>query len=358
MAIDAVIGQWLDAGAELTVALQPPLAHEVALQRTARTVLPLTRACAVVAGTIAEDGAVAAVATRRPADDPPARRALRTLTEILPRPFVDPIDLEIEDFHVVAVPLRSALTGRGAVAAFYRDPAGLPDRSERKLFLGFGQQAGLALDRIRAVDDRASLAVVTDRERIARDLHDVVIQRLFATGLQLQALGRLTDDPVVAERVAAAVDALDLTIKDVRGSIFDLHHRHSGSLRDQVRAIVGEYAGALGFTPVLRTTGPVDTAVPEPVRAHLLPVVREAVSNLARHAQATSAEIELAVAGGALVLFVRDDGVGLPDKPGGLEESGLRNVRDRAAQLGGTFTLRSRRSGGTAFRWTVRLTES
>lgn len=357
MAIDAVIGRWLDAGAELTVALQPPLEHEIALQRTARTVLPLTRACAVVAGTIADEGAVAAVATRRPEDDAPARRALRTLTETLPRPFVEPINQRIDDFHVVAVPLRSALTGRGAVAAFYRDPGSLPDRNELKLFVGFGQQAGLALDRIRAVDDRADLAVVTDRERIARDLHDVVIQRLFATGLQLEALGRLTDDPVVAERVAAAVDALDLTIKDVRGSIFELHHQQSGSLRSQVREVVREYAGGLGFTPALRTAGPVDTAVPAQVRSHVLPVLREAISNIARHAQATSAEIELAVSGGELVLLVRDDGVGLPDDPEQIVESGLRNARARATQLGGSLTLHPRSSGGTAFRWTVRLTE-
>jgi len=348
-------GRWLEAAAELTTALQPPLEHSVALDRICRTVLPLTGGCAVVVGTVSAGGRIAAVVTRRPEDESDVRRAMRRLPELLPHDFTRPADLQVDGYCMLAVPLRSALAGRGAIVTFHRETGTVPGVAERDLFAGFAEQAGLALDRVRAIDDRADLAVVTDRERIARDLHDVVIQRLFATGLQLQALGRTSSDPTVTERLGAAVDALDLTIKDVRGTIFELHNHDSGSLRAQVREVVREYVGGLGFTPVLRTTGPVDTAVPEHVRAHLLPVLREAVSNLVRHARATAAEIELVVRDDSLTLAVVDDGIGLPE-PADVVESGLRNVRCRATQLGGSVDLTGRDPQGTVFCWRVPLT--
>jgi signal transduction histidine kinase len=194
------------------------------------------------------------------------------------------------------------------------------------------------------------MAVVFDRERIARDLHDVVIQRLFATGLHLQGLrGRVTS-PEVASRIDQAVDELDLTIRDIRSTIFGLRSRPADSLRAEIRDLVTEYAPALGFTPAVRTRGPIDTTVPEELRDPLLAVLREAVSNVARHANARHAEVEVTLDGDRLRLSVLDDGEGVPATT---TESGLRNVRRRARELGGTCELGSREPRGTSFVWTV-----
>ena len=131
-----------------------------------------------------------------------------------------------------------------------------PSYEERTLLASFADQAGLALDRAQAIEERAELAVTSDRERIARDLHDQVIQRLFATGLQLQAAGSLAVSPDVADRIDQAVDALDLTIKDIRGTIFELQRQdHEPSLRADLRQLAREYSTVLTFSPIVRTPG-------------------------------------------------------------------------------------------------------
>ena len=180
-----------------------------------------------------------------------------------------------------------------------------------------------------------------------------MIQRLFATGLQLQARGSSSRSPDVADRIDRAVDALDLTIKDIRGTIFELQRRDQGSsLRADLRHLVREYAPVLAFDPAVRTTGPVDTAVPPEVRDQLLPVLREALSNVARHAAADHADIELAVDDHEVRLTVLDDGVGIGTVT---KESGLRNARRRAAGLGGSLELTAREPRGTSFVWRVPL---
>jgi signal transduction histidine kinase len=194
--------------------------------------------------------------------------------------------------------------------------------------------------------------VVSDRDRIARDLHDLVIQRLFATGLQLQGLRLMAGDNEVGTRIDKAVDDLDLTIKDIRSTIFELQNRAPGSLRSDLRALVKEYVPVLGFTPVVRTVGPVDTAVPDNVHTELLAVLREAMSNIARHALADRAYAELSVSDTEVVLQVTDDGTGAPDDR---HESGLRNARRRAAELGGSFELRPNHPQGTVFVWRAPL---
>ena len=215
-----------------------------------------------------------------------------------------------------------------------RPPA--PRSEERDSSHSFADQTALALDRAQALSDRAELAVISDRERIARDLHDVVIQRLFATGLQLQAIRSVAVNPEVSTRIDQTVDDLDLTIRDIRGTIFELQNRQSASLRAEVRTLVEEYVPVLGFTPTVRTSGAVDTAGHPDVRGHVLAVLREAVSNIARHALADHAEVDVEVRGDELVLAVVDDGAGLRE---GRSESGLRNARRRAQGLGGTLEL-------------------
>jgi signal transduction histidine kinase len=216
----------------------------------------------------------------------------------------------------------------------------------------FADHVGLALDRAHAVQDRAELAILSDRDRIARDLHDLVIQRLFATGMRLQGLQMLAVRPDVVAGLGTAVDDIDKTIKDIRGSIFELQSRRDASLRAELRALVGEYSTVLGFAPVVRTSGPVDTAVPVPVQVELLAVLREALANIAKHAQASSAVVELAVSADTVVLRVLDDGVGLPASR---HESGLQNARARAVALGGSFSLADKSPRGTVLSWSAPL---
>ena len=185
--------------------------------------------------------------------------------------------------------------------------------------------------------DREELAVISDRDRIARDLHDVVIQRLFATGLQLQG-DRAAVPSTATSRTGStqAVDDLDLTIKDIRGTIFELQNRQSTRCGQEIRTLVREYVPVLGFAPALRTLGPIDTAVPPEVRDQLLPVLREAVSNVARHALADQAEVEVEVRDRELVLTVSDDGTGvLPDR----DREWLAQRSRRRTGLGGTLDL-------------------
>ncbi len=315
--------QWLQATADLVEALQPPLDTGVALQRITHSALSVARArcTAVVALLEGLDGAVH-----------------------------EPVDVETGEIRALLVPLRAHLTDPTALITFFGDEHNALEIEERELLISFADQAALALDRAQAVADRAELAVISDRERIARDLHDTVIQRLFATGLTLQAVASGVSDPAVAGRVARAVDDLDQVVRDIRGTIFELRHTGGESLQAQVRSLVREYARFLGWAPVVRIEGPVDTAVPPEVAEHFVPVLREALSNLSRHAEARAAWVRVAIEDGELVLEVSDDGVGPTE---GASHSGLRNARGRAAGLGGTSALTRRDGGGSVFSWRV-----
>jgi signal transduction histidine kinase len=225
------------------------------------------------------------------------------------------------------------------------------ERSEEELpLLGlFAGQAAVAIDRETARVDREALLVLSDRERIARDLHDVVIQRLFATGLQLQTAAKLAGRPEVADRVRQAITALDATIRDIRGAIFELQAPEGESLRAEIRALVERAAEALGFRPALRVDGPIDSAVRQETTGDVLAVVGEALSNVVRHAQASSAAITITVRGDRLAIEVADDGRG-----GARENSGLANLRQRAERRGGSFALDST-SAGTRISWAIPL---
>lgn len=196
------------------------------------------------------------------------------------------------------------------------------------------------------------LALVDDRERIARDLHDTVIQRLFAVGLSLQAaLTRGANSPA-AERIQLAVDEIDTTIRDIRSSIFALHSRRplATSLRDDVIGIAREAARALGFEPSVTFDGPVDSVATEVIREHVLATLRESLSNVTKHAHATVVVLELVVDGQQLVLIVRDDGGGI-ENPG--VGNGLRNMSERAFALGGSCEITRPPAGGTRVEWRV-----
>jgi signal transduction histidine kinase len=217
----------------------------------------------------------------------------------------------------------------------------------------FAEQAALALQVARAREDKARLAVFEDRDRIGRDLHDLVIQRLFAVGLTLENTARLVTRPEVVQRLSGVIDDLDATIKDIRHSIFDLGTGRGAAtdLRAALGRVMEEEAVVLGFRPRLTTEGPLDSAVPAEIRPHLLAVLRESLSNAARHAQATSVDVRCQV-GTDVVLMVTDDGRGIEQ---GVPTSGIRNMRERAEQLGGTCEISRHSPTGTRVTWAVPL---
>jgi signal transduction histidine kinase len=227
---------------------------------------------------------------------------------------------------------------------------------DEELVVGLASAAGVAIDNARLHARVRELDVLEDRERIARDLHDTVIQRLFATGLSLQGAARQAERPEVADRIQQAVDDIDVTVRQIRSAIFELQATRlpGRSLRRELLGIGGDATNALGFEPVFRFEGTVDNAVPDNVAEHLLAVLREALTNVARHAVATRAEVVVRVADGALELTVADNGVGFSgDRPGG---HGLENMVRRAEDLGGDIAIEARSDRGTVVRWTVPLT--
>ena len=200
-------------------------------------------------------------------------------------------------------------------------------------------------------------AVAEDQERIARDLHDTVIQELFSIGLGLQALQVRVDQPDVAERIAAAIDQIDDTIREVRTAIFDLHQQAAAGtgMHDAIIDVTDGLSRSLGFEPKVVIEGPLDHSVPDDVWVHLVPTVREALTNVARHAGASWAQVCIVV-DDHLTLEVTDDGCGVG--PNTDRRSGLDNLAARAALLGGDFTIEGADAGGTRLHWQVPLTRA
>jgi signal transduction histidine kinase len=228
-------------------------------------------------------------------------------------------------------------------------------RAEEQLLASFAEQVSFAWTFERAQTDLRRLSLIEERERIGRDLHDIVLQRLFATGITLQATSRrVADQPEVTERIERAVDEIDTTVKEIRTTIFALQASEDAvtGVRSQILEVVEDLGSLLGRSPRIRFEGPIDAAVAGSVAEHLVPVVREVLTNIAKHAAATDVELELSVAAGEVRLQVADDGVGLdPDAVPGF---GLRNLRDRAAVLGGRFEVGSGPDGlGTVVVWRV-----
>lgn len=199
---------------------------------------------------------------------------------------------------------------------------------------------------------RDSVATLEERERIARDLHDTVIQHLFAVGMSLQAVESQITDLVVHDRVRWAVDHLDETIREVRSVIFGLQTaRGPGGLRTRVAGVVAESARGLGFEPRLRFDGLVDAGVAPDVGEHVLATVREALSNVARHARASRVDLSIVVHGERLTLRVVDDGVGI--RADARRGHGLANLAARAEALGGSCRIEPGPASGTVVEWTV-----
>lgn len=254
----------------------------------------------------------------------------------------------------LAAPLRTA-TGITGVLLAVRDKGGAQFEPEQvPVLASFADQAALALEAAETQRAQRLLDVLADRDRIARDLHDHVIQRLYASGMSLQGTMRLVNGPDARGRIQKVVEQLDETVRDIRTSIFDLHtegaHRQ-GSLRRRLLDVTTDVAADTGPSPSVRMSGAVDTLVPPDIAEHAEAVVREGVSNAVRHARASWIAVTVE-ATDDLVIEVVDDGVGIPD---GVARSGLSNVEQRAVACNGTVTVAAKPGGGTRLSWRVPL---
>jgi len=234
------------------------------------------------------------------------------------------------------------------------------DAADVELVESFASQAALVLEFTRAQEDSRRLAILEDRDRIARDLHDLVIQRLFGLGLGLQGLNGTVHQPMVAARLAGFIEEVDHTIREIRRTIFSLHEPPSGgiSLRGQLLRAVRESARLLGFEPTVALDGPLDSVVPDPVRPDLLASLREALANAARHAGATSVSVSVSVdrAATALEMVVRDNGKGLPERQP-RHSGGLVNMSARADRWSGRCAVDSEPGRGVSVVWSVPLVQ-
>ena len=223
----------------------------------------------------------------------------------------------------------------------------------------FAAQASVALERDRVRQGSQRMALLEDQERIARDLHDSVIQRLFAVGLSLQATGRMVQDSRAHQRLVDAVDELDLTVRHIRTVIFDVEAPRAGldhGLRGKVLQVTREAGRAMGFEPRVTFAGPLDATVTAPLGDDVLATLREALSNIARHARAHRVDVDLSVTGPTVLLRVIDDGIGFtPGSAEGAAGHGLRNMRSRAERHRGRFDVSAGRHGGTVLEWQAEL---
>jgi signal transduction histidine kinase len=242
------------------------------------------------------------------------------------------------------------------VIALHRENPFSADECE--MVVAFASHVSLAIDHARNERNRRRLAVYTDRDRIARDLHDHVIQRIFAVGLGLQSTVRRMSDEAVSDRLVGYINALDATIVDIRSTIFSLQHEASGevrSLRTELFGVVADLSEMLGSDPRVTFVGPLDSVVPDGLRADVLAVVRESLTNVAKHADASRVSLTVTADLDDKVLRVQveDNGVGIgEDRHGG---NGLRNADVRAGYSGGLVEVVRRLEGGTRFVWQVPL---
>jgi signal transduction histidine kinase len=363
--------RWLSATAEITALLSGSASGQDALQLVADRAREVAGADVawVVAGTSVESLQIRVVSGA--SADAAAMGALdlgQSLASSVVRSGVpaavedlasDPRALDVSAVlgwprlgPALVVPLRSDSAIEGVLAlAWTPDHLAEFRAVDTAMPASFAEQATLALQVARGRDDQQRLAVFEDRDRIGRDLHDLVIQRLFAIGLGLQGTARLIDNDEAAQRLDTAVDDLDATIKDIRRSIFALGSvGESADIQAEVTRMVDRAAGTLKFRPTLTFQGPVRTLVGPDVAPDLLAVLAEALSNAARHAQANAVEVVLAAAADGVVLTVVDDGRGIPRD---IAEGGLSNMRERAERLGGRCEVVSSPDRGTTLRWSV-----
>jgi signal transduction histidine kinase len=279
--------------------------------------------------------------------------------DLTQEPEYDPPREWADDLSVIGLGMLQPLIVSGEVfgvlyAGWCRgSPQERVARREVDLVEAFVGQAALALQHVQSQEDRARMRVLEERDRIASDLHDVVIQRLFAVEMRLHSAAGLSTDPQVQQRVDAAIDDLDDMTREVRSAIFSLHHEEAdeASIRSQLLYEIDSARAVLGFTPRLVVRGPVDHGVPPRLRGELVPAVRNALANAASHQSPTEVEVTVRVTGDELVLTVADDGA---DVGGAPPEAHVAELHTRAVHLGGSFDVQSGERGNLV-KWHVPL---
>jgi signal transduction histidine kinase len=256
----------------------------------------------------------------------------------------------VEFGPALAVPMRADETISGVLLAARVPGAAEFDEHELQVVSSFADQAALALQRAESQAARRELDVLADRDRIARDLHDHVIQRLFAIGMAMQGTQRRAKSSVVADRLTEHIDQLHEVIQDLRASIFDLQATAGSTVgfRTRVQRVITDVVGDSPIRITVRMAGPLDVLPPK-LAEHAEAVVLEAVSNTVRHARASELSVTISL-DGSLAIDVTDNGIGIPDA---VAHSGLHNLSERAAQLGGRCVVERLPSGGTSLHWTV-----
>lgn len=260
---------------------------------------------------------------------------------------------ELEYGPALISPLRASDRVTGVLVVLRRFDGEPFDDTQLELVSSFADQAAVTMQMAHSARRLRELDVLADRDRIARDLHDRVIQRIFAAGLSLQSTLQRATAPEIKTRLATTIDDLQDTVQDIRSAIFDLHSRDTTTvgLRRRIDSIVDEMTENSGLRTTLRVTGPLSVVDP-PLAAHALAVVREGISNCVRHAHATTVTLAITIADD-LTVVISDDGVGIPAE---VSTSGLDNLRSRALECGGQMTIElATEAGGTILTWSAPL---
>ena len=284
-------------------------------------------------------------------------RPLR-LDDLAEHPAASGLPLGHPPMHAfIGAPIRVRGTVFGNIYLTEKRDGGTFSERDEAAVVALAAVAGSAIANVKLALRSRELSVVRERDRIARDLHDTVIQNLYATGLGLQAAQRAHSDPAdVQARITRAIESIDATVKEIRATIFALQVVPSSDrgARARLLGVADEMASLLGFPPRLRLDGPIDTVVGSDLLEQVVPVLRESLTNVAKHARASRVAVRVEVLDGRLELEVVDDGVGLPEalRPNGM---GVGNILERAELLGGEATLSSVAGGGVRVLWRVPL---
>lgn len=264
---------------------------------------------------------------------------------------LDHLELAGSGGPALVLPLRATDTVAGVLVAVRGEGTRSFTAEQLDMAAAFADQAAVAWQLASSQRRMRELEILADRDRIARDLHDHVIQRLFAVGLSLQGTIPRARSAEVQQRLAGNIDDLQEVIQDIRTTIFDLHTAQAATtrLRQRLDEVITQFSGA-GPRATAQFVGPL-SVVDAALADHAEAVLREAVSNAVRHSGATELTVRVTVADD-LCIEVADDGSGIT---GPVTESGLANLRDRAAEAGGEFTVENRSGGGTVLRWTAPL---
>jgi signal transduction histidine kinase len=254
--------------------------------------------------------------------------------------------------QAMALPLRGETGPRGAIVAGRITPQTPFTDADLDMAQTFAGQAAIALELSEARADQQQLGVLVDRWRIAGDLHDHVIQRLFAAGLSLQGIAATVNDEIVEQRLTRTVDELDETIQQIRSTIFALRENSPRSLRGAALALVDQLAPVLPVRPDIQLVGPLDTVVDDAVVGDVEAVLRESLTNVAKHAQASKIRVRIQADGQRLAMSVTDNGIGLGHST---RRSGLANLHRRAQRYGGDFTVDNAPEGGLRLQWSIPL---